>query len=270
MPVDLGVIYALDALTRRYQDVLVNVADSTSTAVGALWDRLGGITDVAQTQFADAAASLVARTQLTMARVTVAYIDAYVNTALRGRQNVGPVDIAAVVAQARQGIPPIEVYLRPAVTARTAIARGRTFAEAMQAARARATSAANTDVALAGRGAAQAAMERHPAIVGYRRVPDATACTFCLVASTQRYHVSDLMPLHNNCRCTVAPIISDRDQHVIGAAPERLQEIAAELKAQGVISPGVYGHSPADVIDVHMHGELGPVLTRAGDAFTRP
>jgi hypothetical protein len=260
MATEEATVVLLEALTRRYHDVLVNLADMSSTTVTNMWDRLGGISDLAQAQFARSASSFVTRTQMAMARTTVTYIDMYVNLALQQRQNVSAVDIAALVAEARRGIPSLEVYMRPSITARRMLAEGKTLAEALRIARARAASAANTDIALAARGAGQAAMARHTKIVGYRRVPNATACEFCLVASTQRYHTSELMPLHNNCRCVIAPIIAVDDERVIGATPKRLQEIVEELKDAGIIKPG-------DLIDVHMHGELGAVLTRAGDAF---
>ncbi len=142
--------------------------------------------------------------------------------------------------------------MRPAVTARKALADGKNIADALRIARGRAASAANTDVALAARRGAHDAMARHTQIVGYRRVPNADACVFCLVASTQRYHTGDLMPLHNNCRCAIAPIIGEIDPGQV------INKDLLDSYKRGDVR---------DVISTHVHGELGPVLTRAGDAF---
>lgn len=53
-------------------------------------------------------------------------------------------------------------------------------------------------------------------IVGWRRVTEPGACEFCLLASTQRYHTKDLHPLHEHCRCSVAPVVGLKDPgHVL-------------------------------------------------------
>ncbi len=250
---------ALWALARRYQDVLTHLSNTTGTAIGSLWDRYGGVTDEAQAEFAKRAARVVAAAQQQIATAAVRYVETYASL-VEGERWASGIDPATAVKMARQGTPVVDVYRRPTVTARTTLARGGTFDAAMAAARARAVSAANTDVALAARQAAADTMQAHPRCVGYRRVPDSKACAFCLTASTQRYRVVDLMPLHNYCHCTIAPIIGDRDpgQVIDRALLERLKRTAGR--------PDYWNAKGIDVA-IHQHGELGPVLAAAEDAF---
>jgi len=185
----------LRLLTARWQDLLGRLSARTVDQVGMLWDRYGGVDDAAQRRFARAAAEVVEAAQRQAAMLADAYIRTY-TAGLDGTTIGATVDLASATSQ--RGVAAVEVYARPAITARTALAGGKDFAEAFRVARTRATSAADVDVKLAARSAARDSMVA-AGYTRYRRVPDGTACTFCLVASTQAYNTGDLMPLHNRC-----------------------------------------------------------------------
>lgn len=253
----------LARIAAQYQRAMLTLSDRTSTAVAALWDNVGGITDTQQAAFAARAAELVAEAQRQAALLSDAYIRNYVALGTDTPLVASTLDTAAIIANARNGVLGPEVYLRPTVTLRTALSQGQTLEVAQKLARLRATAAASEDVRLAARAAGSEAMQA-TGVRYYRRVPDGQACTFCLVASTQRYRARDLMPLHTHCGCTVAPLLS-------ATAPQRIidQGLLDRLKAA---SPdrADYWNNPKAVIAVRQHGELGPVLTKAGDNFTGP
>lgn len=101
----------------------------------------------------------------------------------------------------------------------------------------------------------------------YRRVihPELSrtgTCALCAVASTRVYNIRELMPLHSNCKCGVAPITDYKDVGA-GISDEDLQrfyELAGSTRA-------------ADLkeirLQVDMNGELGPVLRRDSERSGR-
>ena len=70
--------------------------------------------------------------------------------------------------------------------------------------------------------------------VGYRRVPNATACDWCQVVAIQRYHSAESASLsgqHKKCKCAVVAIFGHNDPGRT-LAKQRLKE----LKASGAVS----------------------------------
>lgn len=113
-------------------------------------------------------------------------------------------------------------------------------------------------------------------IVGFRRVLSSKPnhCALCILASTQRYHSFDLMPIHPGCGCRVAMIIGDRDPGqvldenlVIG-----LHDIIRRDLGETYVDPG--GRKGLahyrDILVTNEHGEIGPVLGVRGQKFTGP
>lgn len=245
-------------LATRYQQIVIDLGARNSTTVGTLWDRVGGIDTAALEAFATQAAEIVGATQFQAAAIAAAYVDNVLG--LNGQRPTRTIDVARSVAMARNGTPLVEVYGRPTITARAEIANGKDFAQALRIARNRATSAADTDVKLAARSGAHDAMTS-AGVEHYKRVPDAHACVFCLTASTQRYSTAELMPMHAHCGCSVMPLVG-ASAHIVDSG------LLARLKAAS--GRPDYWNDPKAAIAVHEHGELGPVLTPAGDHFTGP
>jgi hypothetical protein len=163
----------------------------------------------------------------------------------------------------------------------------------------RVRSLALTDLELAVTHTARELLADEPRVRFYRRVlTGAESCGLCIIASTQRYQKRDLLPIHPNCDCVVAPILGDQDPgQVINST-----RVSDEATPTGETADGVPIYGPGDVLDaelltrdvheairetfgraafdarqidyrkillVEQHGELGPVLTVARHHFTK-
>jgi hypothetical protein len=237
-----------------------------AATVGRAWAGLPGYDRADLDQWLTTVLPLVEGAQ----RRSVAITEAYLARALE-RQPLGlnPADI--VGAPARAGTPPDVVYTRPFVTVWTALKAGRGFDQAVRDGLVRATSTAETDVQLAMRSTV-AQVGEIDKVPGWERVPDANACSLCLIASTQRYRSGDLMPIHNRCGCGVRPLTAEAG-HVIN------RDLYQHLKANGAIDQITSQRQRARLTEataatpdltaqiVH-HGELGPVLVDAAHDFT--
>jgi hypothetical protein len=163
----------------------------------------------------------------------------------------------------------------------------------------RLTSLALTDVELAVTHTVRDRLADEPDVRFYRRVlTGAESCGLCIIASTQRYRKRDLLPIHPNCDCVVAPILGDQDPgQVINST-----RVSDDASPTGETADGVPVYGPDDALDtefltrevhdairetfgemafdarqidyrkillVEQHGELGPVLTVARHHFTK-
>lgn len=209
-------------------------------------------------------AAMVGRGQVGIAQLTDAYL-AQVATLVRERP-VGPVGVASgMVASRRDGVALDEVYARVAGEYRWQVSRDVAPIDARRIAVERAKAMVSTDLGLAFRDQTQAFMERTGA-AGYRRVirPEFSrsgTCGLCAAASNKVYKRHDLMPMHARCRCTVVEVGGQVDVgRVINDA--EYAAVAAEsdsLRARDLVK-----------VRVHVHGELGPVLTDAAHDFRGP
>lgn len=195
-PVALSEAQLLDLTQRAHARVLA-VRSGTGARVGAVWDRLAPIGDASAAEFADAAAQLVEAGQVAVSRSTSGFL----RTATGVQGPTSPLSGPVL----RGGTSTVEVYQRAVVTARSALAAGKTLGEALRIGRDRATSTAETDVMLAQRAQIDAWAQAQ-IVTAYRRVLTGNSCELCQIASTQRYWVGNLMPIHQRCDCGVAPI----------------------------------------------------------------
>jgi hypothetical protein len=175
---------------------------------------------------------------------------------------------------------------------KAAIEAGRRRAEGLAATDLQLAKTHSSRLALAGRGD-----ER---IVGYRRVlTGAENCAMCVLASTQRYHVEDLLPIHPACDCAVAPIVGRQDPgQTINSVTvtEGAQAVRSTSRGANVFSGDDlvnlgdlleplheeiekrFGRSDRGgrqidyrkLLTVHEHGEIGPVLAVKGQHFAGP
>lgn len=129
----------------------------------------------------------------------------------------------------------------------------------------RLTSIVEDDLAATARDEAQKVMWSAPDIIGYRRVihPEFSktgTCGLCVVASSRFYTKSELMPLHDKCKCTISPMTKDRD---LGLRLNR-EDLDTIYAAAG----GNYAEDLKKItVQIREHGELGPILTRKGSSF---
>lgn len=211
----------------------------TAAAVTRAWENLGGYDDTDVARFLAVAIPLVRAAQ----RQAVSLTDAYVARALDRRPlGIDPQDILPTIRggglatpDARDLVAPEIVYRRPFVTTWTALADGKPFDTAVREGQHRASSLAATDVLLAMTHTTTEIARRDKTITGWERVPDASACPLCLIASTQRYHREQLMPIHDHCNCGVRPL-TDPIHAESGRAGQIInRELYKQLKRDGVI-----------------------------------
>lgn len=243
-----GYAAAVTAVRRR----LLELATSA-------WDSLGGYRDRDIDRLVALLVPRVQAGQLRIANLTAAYIAATTGT------SAALVDAEAMLSA--RGVPAEEVYRRPAHEVYTALGEGKPFEAALALGRNRLTSLVATDMQMAKVRQADAGLRRSGATF-YRRVlngPD--NCAKCIIASTRRYRVGTLLPIHPGCDCGVAqiretdpPLVLDDD--LLTQTHEQVQAFAdiGDASAEGY----------QDLIVTHEHGEIGPVLSWRHQNFRGP
>lgn len=245
----------------------------TSAGVAALWASLPAYDEGNVDEWLTKVLPIVAAAQ----RQSVSLTEGYLARALE-RQPIGADADQLIGAAVRNGVAPEEVYRRPFVTAWTALKNGTVYDDAIAAGLARATSTAEMDVQLSHRGTLAAVGREDDRIRGFRRVTDGNACVLCRMASTQRYHKDALMPIHNHCGCTVAPLTdTDPDGHVVDRdllaqlkGSGEAEQLAKQQKALRARKREADQEAARDdvALDTQDHGELGPVLVNGNQHFT--
>lgn len=226
------------ALTTALQSELERTRQATGEKVGEIFRTLGSYNDETLSQFIDTVEPIVRAGQQRAIALTDAYLSAETGTAPAG---LPLQDIAQAV---RNGTPMEDVYRRPFVSTWTALADDMSFQEAVNAGELRASGIANMDVLLAyTQSMVQAGKSGN--IVAYQRVANGACCPFCALLDGTFTGPTEPMPIHNNCNCTAAPIMSKED-------------VGSFLTTGSVV----------DDVAIHEHGEYGPVVTGAGDHFT--
>lgn len=177
---------------------------------------------------------------------------------------LGPVDTDAL-----RGVDPRVVYARPFVTVRNEVSQGKALDAAVAMGVERLHDIAKADLQLAKTHTARNVFSSTEGVTGFIRTlsgPD--NCAMCYVASTQRYHKGDLLPIHPGCDCGVEEI-TDRGEQVI--APERLRATHEAIEDRlGSSDSAARDPDYRKLIVTQEHGELGPVLTVKGHHFTGP
>lgn len=147
----------------------------------------------------------------------------------------------------------------------------------LDAARNRLADNAETDGSLA---LARATVEqyRNNGVTRYRRVihPELSksgTCGLCIVAANNVYSTAALMPMHDRCKCGVAPIVGDDDpglrlnQDDLERIYRAAYEAASDERRQWLNDRGFdYSTFAKDLANLRVtvtnHSELGPILTR--------
>lgn len=263
-----------------YQDAVAQVRESVVTFARAAWLAQGSYRDGDVDRLVGLIVPRVQAGQVKVANLTAAYIAAVAS--LRDGKVVDPTPVDADEVTTGRGVPAAEVYRRPAVETYTALSAGVPFAEAVGRAVTRLESLASTDLQMArvrqARSSYRAAGRRR-----FRRTLTGNEnCALCAVASTQRYWVEDLLPIHPGCDCGVSEILSDEpDRQVIDRALlDEVQRRAGEFAGTndlgardlGLGKRTASGRNLSDYTDLIItrnHGEYGPTLSWRADKFTR-
>lgn len=266
---------ALVAVVGNYSAGLADLRATVVAEVQRSWLALGSWRDADVAAWIAEVVALVEAGQSQTVAATAAYIEQSA-VLVAGPAVPAPLDFTAYTIEALRGVAAAEVYRRPAVTTYTALANGTPLDAAVELGRQRAGDLAATDLQLAKTHASRDTLAHDPRVTGYRRVLEGSkSCALCIVASTQRYHREELMPVHPGCDCKVAPIYGSKDPGQV-IDPGTLDEVHARIAERfGVADAGaraIPGEALQyrDALVVHEHGELGPVLGVRGQDFTGP
>lgn len=255
-----------------YQAQVQKIRAEVHARVARAWTSLPDYRDRDIDRFVSTVVPLVQGGQIQVANLTAAYFEA------------GLVDRDLILAA--RGIPAGEVYRRPATTLYTALANGKSFTEAVTAGSHRLADLAMTDLEMAKVRQADASLRAAGAKSFRRTLTGLENCALCVIASTQRYRVGDLLPIHPGCDCGVAelPASWDPEQQVID--PQLLDHTYSEIATKldgvhdhvgrearnlGIGKTDARGRPLSDFTDLLMtreHGEYGPTLTWRDHAFT--
>lgn len=252
----------LKALTEAYDERVHAVRRNLEDFGRAYWATWDHYRDSA---LRDMLAGIVPRVragQLATAELTRAYLREYARE-LGWKLNIPPVDADEVTGQ--RGVDPLDVYARPFVAARTAIAEGKGMQAAARAGELRLLQLIGGDMQMAKRAQARTSMKAMGA-KGYRRVLTGREnCALCVVASTQRYWVEDLLPIHPGCDCNVAPLPKGVDPAAQVIDEETLEAAHAAIQEElGISDRSARAPDYRQMLLTTEHGEYGPVLQWKG------
>ncbi len=253
------------ALADRYDSLTTALRDRLLTFVLAAFDGLGTYRDAAAAEFVARVVPVVLATQQQMGAVTDAYLTALIADMTGQAAAPAGVELPAAL----RGTPPEEVYRRPFVQTWTALADGKDFLDARAQGRTRLLSITETDLQMARTHAAQQSMARGGTKFFRRRLSGGkSTCALCVIASTQRYRVENLMPIHPGCHCKPEPLPGNRDPGQI--IDEALLREAHDAIARDTGSSDRGGRAPdyRQIIITREHGEIGPLLAVRRQNFT--
>jgi hypothetical protein len=281
-----------------YQLLTERLRTNLEGTIRRLWRSLGVYRDPQMRQFIKQAVPIVHGAQLQMSALTTANLAQQQQIAVGGPgRPVAVADRHVTGAAVRNGADPADVYGRPFHLVWRQLdelpREPGSIEKAIGAGEDRAVQSALTDVQLAKEHAALQVLGHDDRVVGYRRVLEGPhSCALCLVASTQRYHKAQLLPMHPACDCSVAAIWGTADPgqiieaHAnvdgklvpIGELPDvhdRIEQTFGVSDSGARVIPGTKGTPGGvveyrDVLIVHEHGELGPVLAVRGRPFLGP
>lgn len=249
-------------LILNHQAVVRQVRNRVKAYASSRWFALGSWRDADIDRFVDEIVPVVQSGQRQVGQLTNSYFDSMARL-----MGITPMPLAPAVLDAR-GVDPEQVYRRPAVTTYIALSEGKTLTEALSAGAARLSSIVDMDMQLAHTRTASLKMASS-GFTYYRRIlTGAENCSLCVLASSQRYRVGNLMPIHPGCDCTVSPPILagyDPGQVINEDAYDRAM---SALEQEGVTSHS--GNRDATNILIREHGEFGPTLTWRNQRFTGP
>lgn len=254
------------ALSQQYDAISGRLRERLLAFVLDAFGSLGSYRDADAAEFVEHVLPVVLGAQQQMGALT----DAYLATMVADMMGGAAAPAGVLLDEALRGTPPAEVYARPFASVWTALGEGRDMTDALDAGTNRLRSIADTDLQLARTHAARQAMRRSRAKFYRRRLSGSKNCALCVIASSQRYRVDKLMPIHPGCHCKPEPLPGDRDPGQI--IDEGLLEEAHAAIARDLGTSDRGGRKPdyREVIITREHGEIGPMLAVRRHEFTGP
>lgn len=231
--------------TRAYQTALKQTREAVRMQLEQHYRAMPSLRDDEAKGFVQQAVRIVQAGQARAVALTSAHMSGQV-----GMTKPLPLDTSKIVAGIRQGVDAHDVYMRPIISARAAIEKDG-FAQAFTKGLARLLATAEMDVAMSARDASVAfGQDDSTGVIGWIRVAEPSCCDFCQEIDGAKIFVDDPAPLHNNCGCTVDPIMGR------GKTREREDWVNVSDGAQ------------FDNVEIRQHGEMGPLITDKNDNFT--
>lgn len=254
----MGDLDRLDALASVYDEQANKIRSRLEAFARQLWESQSDYRDDAMDRLVAAILPRVQAGQVQSAQLTRAYM-------IECARELGLSTDLALVNTAEvtgvRGVDPTVVYHRPARTVYAALSEGKPIEEAVAAGGLRLLQIIGGDMQLATRQQAHKSM-RQAGVTVYRRILTGREnCALCMLASTQRYWVKDLMPIHPGCDCKHGPLPPDYDasQQVIDA--DMLDRIHDEVYgSQGLSDRSGRVPDYRDLVLEYEHGEYGPCL----------
>ncbi|MBS6101817.1 MAG: hypothetical protein KH751_04280 [Actinomyces sp.] len=251
----------LDLLTRAFDSQVHQIRAHVEAFARIYWKSMPDYRQDNINRMIDAIVPRVAAGQLQIARLTNAYLLQCLTLLDLPPQTV-PVD-PDEITHAR-GMEPREVYHRPASTVYAKLAAGKSLDEAVRAGGLRLHQLIGGDMQLAHRNQAHKTLSRgrSDGIRAYRRVLTGREnCALCVVASTQRYWVEDLLPIHPGCDCNVQPLPPGMEGSQVIDQDLLDRAHAAVEDRYGSFAPDAREIDYKKMILVTEHGEYGPVMS---------
>ncbi len=232
----------------------------------ALWYGLAEISAETLEAFLEVVVPLVMATREASVDATMAYLNLqFENLGLDASTSFPSLTDLDI----RNGTSIEEEYSRPHQTVWWNLSQGVPFDLAKDYGAERLRQLAETDIQLSHTHSSRMLLTERNDVVGFRRIPTGDyTCALCMIASTQRYRKLDLMPIHPGCDCRVAPIVSDEPvaQVLDRDLLERIHQSVEDMFGFSDRSGRKVDYRK--LIVVNDHGELGPLLGKAGDRFT--
>lgn len=255
-----------------YQSAVELVRSQVRDRVLFVWRALPAYRDADVDAFVERIVPLVQGGQLHVANLTAAYFES------------GAADQSLILDG--RGVPAVEVYRRPAVEVYTALSEGVSYPDAVERGAVRLADLVLTDMQMAKVRQADVSLQARGATYFRRVLTGLENCALCVVASTQRYRVGALSPIHPGCDCGVEEIPSGWSADDVVIAPELLERTYAEIATR---LDGVADNVTRDAMDLELgkttargrrvsdftdlivtreHGEYGPTLAWRDHKFT--
>ena len=278
----------LDSLTAAYDAQVAEVRQRVSDFGTGLWRSLPNYRDRSIDRMVGALVPRVQAGQIQIAQLTDAYLSVYAaQLGIRFKTST----ISADLVTGSRGVEPSVVYRRPANTVYSALADGKSVAQAVDSGELRLLQLIGGDMQMARRSQAHTSFAGSGFAAYRRTLSGSENCALCTVASTQRYWVKDLLPIHPGCDCGIEPLPegdwSGQENQVINS--ELLEQTHSAISNHlGVSDRG--GRLPdyrklqimqsddgsvsvsgvGEIVTVRTHGEYGPTLTWSDQDFTGP
>lgn len=246
-----------DAILRGYNSAVGRLIDDTVRAVSTVWLGLPNYRDDNIDQFVGLVTPLVRGSGREMARFTAAFHRSI--NAERG-DDVPMALLPREVTNNPRGVPAEEVYRRPASSVYRSLARGNNLTDSVGSGLSRVESLVRTDLQLVKTKQSDVSL-RAGGFRFYRRVLTGREnCALCTIASTQRYFVGDLMPIHPACDCAVDAVDAkwDPGQVIDPVTLERTHSQVEEVA--GVAARNGRDVDYRNLIINTENSQLGPML----------